>query len=503
MARRFLKKESSYVNFELPPYFHFDQLITFCSAVLTDRKLEDTCKKNADGRIIWPAEFDNVNYTILTNKDGAYSWRPMDIIHPILYVDLVNLLTDEVNWEIIIKRFKEYSKGYVKCISIPRESLDEESDKASQISNWWENIEQDSLRQGLSFSYILATDITDCYGSIYTHTIEWALDKDGKEGAKKRLKNRSSSKGLGASIDIKLRNLNNGQTNGIPQGSVLMDFIAEIVLGYVDLELTNKIKENNTIKREDFSILRYRDDYRILTNNANIGHEILKELNIILQGVGLKMNPSKTSESEDIIISSLKKEKLDVIFTAPVNHYFQREALRIYQLSKKYPNSGLVSKEIGLYYDELTKRKVFKNVDFVVLMSIFTMISVRSPRTIHLTAAINSKLLEKIKNVEQKKELTKKIVEKFKNIPNSGLIDVWLQRISAPMQLDIAYQDILTKAALGKVKNSALWNSEWLEEESANIVNFADISILPDQLEYKTITPVIERAEFELYKISY
>jgi len=51
-----------------------------------------------------------------------------------------------------------------------------------------------------------------------------------------------------------------GQTNGIPQGSVLMDFIAEIVLGYTDLELSHKI---NQLKIEDYQIIRYRDDYRI------------------------------------------------------------------------------------------------------------------------------------------------------------------------------------------------------------------------------------------------
>ena len=32
-----------------------------------------------------------------------------------------------------------------------------------------------------------------------------------------------------------------GQTNGIPQGSVLMDFISEMVLGYIDKLLEEKI----------------------------------------------------------------------------------------------------------------------------------------------------------------------------------------------------------------------------------------------------------------------
>ena len=35
--------------------------------------------------------------------------------------------------------------------------------------------------------------------------------------------------------------MNYGQTNGIPEGSILTDFIAEIVLGYIDLQLSEKL----------------------------------------------------------------------------------------------------------------------------------------------------------------------------------------------------------------------------------------------------------------------
>ena len=47
---------------------------------------------------------------------------------------------------------------------------------------------------------------------------------------------------------------------GIPQGSVLMDFIAEMILGYADKELSKKIEDNQI---SNYQILRYRDDYRI------------------------------------------------------------------------------------------------------------------------------------------------------------------------------------------------------------------------------------------------
>src|SRR5258708_17313569 len=120
-AKRFFLKEKSYVNFELPYYFHFEQLIQFVAAAIGKKQLHDICKKDAKGKRILPSAYDNVSYTILSNKDGAYSWRPLQIIHPVLYIDIVNLITEEANWKQIIDRFKVFEKASVKCISIPRE----------------------------------------------------------------------------------------------------------------------------------------------------------------------------------------------------------------------------------------------------------------------------------------------------------------------------------------------------------------------------------------------
>lgn len=502
-AKRFFLKHKSYINFDLPPYMDFSQLLVFTSAAIGKQTLNDLCKKDRNGKPMSSRNFEGVNYTILSNKDGAYSWRPLQLIHPVLYVELINVMTEKKNWKIITDRFEDFSKGYIKCISLPRESLTDASDTASQINNWWEQIEQQSLKKSLEFDYIYSTDITDCYGSIYTHSVEWALDKDGKQGVKaNRATSRKASNILGASIDNRLMNMNRGQTNGIPQGSALMDFIAEIVLGYADLELTEKIKSEG-IKPSEFFILRYRDDYRILTNNPPLGRLILKHLNHILYELGLKMNPTKTSESADVITSSLKKEKVEAITTAPIQQYFQKEAVRIYQLSKKYPNSGLVLTQLEDFYDRLSSNKNPIHVDYEVLIAIFTMISVLSPRTIHWTAAINSKIMERIKDEKKRAALTRLIINKFSKMPNIGFIDVWLQRISAPIGIEVGYKDRLTKLNLAEINNSELWNCDWLKKPIKDSIDIGDVSQLKYQLDNKLITPVIERAEVETFRKVY
>ena len=70
-----------------------------------------------------------------------------------------------------------------------------------------------------------------------------ARKKIVKQWLLKSEKERKKEKLFGDSIDKLLRYMHYGQTNGIPAGSVLMDFIAELVLGYTDLELSEKIGE--------------------------------------------------------------------------------------------------------------------------------------------------------------------------------------------------------------------------------------------------------------------
>ena len=89
-------------------------------------------------------------------------------------------------------------------------------------------------------------DITNCYSSVYTHTISWAIH--GKDTAKSNKKNKKI-KLLGNIIDGLIQDMSSGQTNGIPQGSVLTDFLAEIILSYSDKLLKEKFTEFGSINR--------------------------------------------------------------------------------------------------------------------------------------------------------------------------------------------------------------------------------------------------------------
>ena len=180
-VKKFLLKDSSYFNLELSPYYIFNDLLKKIDDNIKDKKkLGDLCIDK-----IRPNDYEDVNYKLFHNKDGKFDWRPMELINPILYVYLVNLISEHNNWEELKELFKKFQENEkIICCSIPVESDDKDSDKKEAILNWWNRFEQSTIEKSLSFNWMAITDITNCYGSIYTHSISWAIN--GKENAKKK-----------------------------------------------------------------------------------------------------------------------------------------------------------------------------------------------------------------------------------------------------------------------------------------------------------------------------
>ena len=103
-VKEFLLKQESYFNFDLPLYFTFEELISKLDKKLTNKNLYDF-------RATSPRDFDDVNYKLITNKDGKYAWRPFQLINPAIYVSLVHKITEKENWEVIVKRFELFQQN--------------------------------------------------------------------------------------------------------------------------------------------------------------------------------------------------------------------------------------------------------------------------------------------------------------------------------------------------------------------------------------------------------
>jgi RNA-directed DNA polymerase len=491
-ARRYFLKAESYFSFDLPRYFVFQSLLDKVSQKIDEKPLSNYYNNSVllkkKQKPANPSDFENVNYIFLNNKDGKYSWRPFQLIHPALYVSLVHKITEESNWNIILDRFKKFgSDPKIRCHSIPLESEGELSDKATSVKQWWQTIEQQSIELALNYEYILHTDITDCYGSIYTHSLAWAIHT--KKFAKIP-KNRNDYSLIGNSIDKHLREMAFGQTNGIPQGSVLMDFIAEIVLGFADLELSERIKQEQI---GDYQILRYRDDYRVFSNNPQNAELITKILSEILIDLGMRLNAHKTLVSNNVVRDSIKPDKLYWLTSWKGTKSLQEQLLIIHELSQKFPNSGSLNKALDRYFNRLHNIKDTKQ-NVKVLVSILVDIAFKNPKAYPIISAILSKLLSLIDNDEIRENILADITKKFKKIPNTGYLKVWLQRVTLKIDRQIQYEENLCKIVNDGSIN--LWNSDWLNNELKVLISSEPVI---DEQVIERINKVIDAEEVQLF----
>jgi len=436
-----------------------------------------------------PNDLSGVNYNFLANKDGRFAWRPLELIHPAIYVSLVNVICDRENWRLIKKRFSEFEKGVVECCSAPVMSLDDQSDTAKQIISWWQKVEQQSLIYSLEFSHILHTDVTDCYGSLYTHSVSWAIH--GLEEAKN---NKRDNSFLGNKIDSHIQASRYGQTNGISQGSVLMDFIAEVILGYVDERINSAIDKN-----DDFHILRYRDDYRIFANSDELVEKILKVISCELRSVGMRLGVSKTYLNRNVIEGSIKPDKLAGIELQDLGNVnantIQKQLLRLHSFGQRFPNSGALRRLVSEFHSNISKITE-QPEDLEVQVAIATDVGFVSPATFQAIAAILSHLIS-LASTEEKLELWGKVRKKMARVPYNGYLEIWLQRVVQPKAVGLQFDSDEPICKIVNGKTPDLWENGWIA--SNDLKNAISVSKLIVGSVSDT-EEVVQPEEIELFK---
>lgn len=485
-AKEFFLKNESYSNLARPEYIDFTGLLTEINKLMIGKSYTNV----QDSRVkIWTLE--SVNYKLFHNKDGKYDWRPLELIHPVMYVSLVNKITEVSNWQLIKDRIRDIeTNSFIKNIGMP--VIAEKNQQKHQILEWCEKIEQNSLKLALDFKYLYNTDITNCYSSIYTHSIAWAIHT--KDIAKS---NQNDMNLIGNQIDKHIQHMSYGQTNGIPQGSILMDYIAEIVLYYADEEISKIIREKG-ISKELFEILRYRDDYRVFVNEVEIGEKLIKIISEILADLGLKLNPSKTKYSSNVIRDSVKKGKLNYLksgFSFNEEKNLQRRLLFIHEFANENQNEGELIKMLENSLEGINK---IRKQDVEVLISIVTDIGFRNTRTYPQVAAILSKLFNEISDMERE-EIVNKVIKKLEKLPNTGCFDIWLQRAIYKWDSNRDFKEKICKIVKGETP--VLWDSSWIGGKKI-LKAISDNSII-NAKKLEEISGIIEMEELSVFKHRY
>lgn len=151
-------------------------------------------------------------------------------------------------------------------------------------------------------------DISNCFDSVYTHSIPWAVY--GKDFVKSNLK--SGQRSFADDFDKLLQSMNYNETHGIVIGPEFSRVAAEIILQRVDLAVEKNLGENKLVFKKDYEILRYVDDYFVFYNRDEDYEVIHSALVSALYEYKFSLNESKTTIVSLPWISHLSVVKAEI-----------------------------------------------------------------------------------------------------------------------------------------------------------------------------------------------
>lgn len=212
--------------------------------------------------------YDQVEFRLTRHN---LSTRPLSIPHPAPYSHLCKILAE--NEEKIIEQVDIYNNEHSlikpaehQCGKLIIMDYEDPIEKSERLIN-----------QSFGKRFRVQTDITNCFPSIYTHAIPWALM--GLDYSKKH-KNRDL---WFNKIDAAYRNIRRGETQGVGIGPAASNIVSEIILTRIDESLSSK-----------YDFYRYIDDYTCYCETHERAVQFINDLDSELRKYKLSLNTRKT-----------------------------------------------------------------------------------------------------------------------------------------------------------------------------------------------------------------
>lgn len=240
---------------EVPPIFSTESLTeNICKQILSE-----TSRKSG---------YDQIAYRTTRYNNVP---RILSIPHPKPYVNLVFSIAN--HW-------KDLKYIYSNEVSLIKPQ--QHTDGRIIIMNYegsHEKIER-ALKMSFRNKFSVQTDISNCYPSIYSHAIPWALIgfKEAKAKKSKKFKNEWFNK-----IDEHQRLIKRGETQGVPIGPATSNIISEIILARIDENLS-----------KDFCFIRFIDDYTCYCEKYEEAEGFVRSLSHELSKYNMNLNLKKT-----------------------------------------------------------------------------------------------------------------------------------------------------------------------------------------------------------------
>lgn len=291
--------------------------------------------------------------------------RRVGIPNPLHYLRLSD--TIQKRWLDIVTFTNQSQYSLSKLI------VDSSNTGRSILDPKFEDLVKERIVKSASSKYLLRIDISKFYGSIYTHSIPWAIHS--KAISKQ---NRFRTELYGNEIDQDSQKIQDGQTMGVPIGPDTSRIISEIIATAIDLKIQASLPNINVIRLvddyfiyadslaeiEEFNSLMQRElkEYELDLNASK--HEIVTLPDVIENLWAYHLNKFRFEDSA-------KNQRRDLI-------QFFDEAFRF---SKEFP------KEYVLRYATSRIRKIAINKSNIDLLVAFLLKCISTePKTIPYVA---------------------------------------------------------------------------------------------------------------------
>jgi hypothetical protein len=214
---------------------------------------------------------------------AGHSRRPITIPNPVNQFYLSQAIA--TYWNDLQRHFKR------SRLSLSRPILKGTIGRATEVVPLSDLAER-RLILSSSFRYVLKTDISRFFPTLYTHSVPWALH--GKAQAKANQRNRTATF-FGNIIDYLMQGSQERQTIGIPIGPDTSHIVSDIIATSVDLQVRAQLGRWPVG-------YRHVDDFFLCFNTREEAEAALTTIVKALREFELDINPAKTfiTEADDL-----------------------------------------------------------------------------------------------------------------------------------------------------------------------------------------------------------
>ncbi|WP_327754383.1 antiviral reverse transcriptase Drt3b (plasmid) [Sphingobium sp. SJ10-10] len=174
----------------------------------------------------------------------------------------------------------------------------------------------DYLHLEKKYKFFRSLDVSKCFGSIYTHTLYWAVSDV------QTAKDNTNSSGFANEFDRLMQSMNYNETNGICVGPEISRIFAEIIFSEIDRRAIQSLSSRGLSFKTDYEFRRYVDDYYVFSQDEHTTDRATAAIQTCLKEFNLHLNEAKT-----ITISrpfSTKKSRIIAETNAAVTKFFNR-----------------------------------------------------------------------------------------------------------------------------------------------------------------------------------